>query len=233
MENVIESISNYFSDEFKSQLANSLDETQAGISKALSAIIPLTLQRLTSVSENGAEGQNEVARITSDAAQYYSTSPNLSKLHNEERGSDLPGKIFGNDNHNITRNIANFSGIRNASAEHLITMALPVIAGKLGQYFNDNHLSGSGLSAYLSTKKTEISNSLPSDYQSLAKSSADLKGENNSHVHVGKKKKMFPTWVMFVVIILVFLLLIYFSRGCKSPDGPTVALKYISHSFLS
>lgn len=221
MENLIQSIDSYFSDEFTSQLANSLDETQAGIQKAISAIIPLSLQRLTTISENGLEGQNEITRITSDAAQYYAHSPNLSKLHNDERGSDLPLKIFGNDKNHLAKKVADFSGTRESSADRLLTLAVPVIAGKLGNYFQENNLSGNGLSQFLSSKKVEFENRIPGEY----------KNAGNSSTHISKKKR-FPTWVMFAIIILIFLLLIYFSRGCNSPDKVTTMSNHIHDLFL-
>ena len=210
MQNLIESISNYFSDEFKSQLANSLDETQEGITKAFSAIIPLSLQKLATIGENGSEGENEIMRITSDAAQYYSHSPNLSDLHNAERGSDLPLKIFGNEEHDITKRVAVSTGIKEASADHLMTLTLPVIAGKLGNYFMENKLSGSDLSQFLSSKKEEISSLTPLGFKTPGATSNN--GEAIPLTHVPAKKKMFPTWVMYTVIILVVLLLVYLSR---------------------
>jgi hypothetical protein len=209
MENFIESISNYFTDEFRSQLANSLGETQGGITKALSAIIPVSLQRLGNIGEGGAEGQNEIMRLTTDADKYYSHSPNLSKLHNDERGSDLPQRIFGNDERNVARKVAAFAGIRELSSDRLMVLALPVIAGKLGHYFLENNLSGNGLSQFFSSKKNEITNLIPTDYRSLG----DTSDNTSAHkIHVPAKKKMFPTWVMYSVIILVVLLLVYLSR---------------------
>ncbi|MEO6818359.1 MAG: DUF937 domain-containing protein [Ginsengibacter sp.] len=212
MENLLSSINNYFSDEFTSQLANSLDETQPGIQKTISTIIPLSLQRLSSIGENGLEGENELTRITSDASQYYAHSPNLSKLHNDERGSDLPLKFFGKDLHVVIKKIANFAGVKIGTAERLLTLVLPVITGKMGEYFHENNLSGSGMSHFLLTKKTDISVLIPAGYNT---SDSSLGGHRSSPGNVPSpavKKKRFPTWVMFVIIILVFLLLIYFSR---------------------
>ena len=229
MENLIESIHNYFTDEFKSQLANSLDETQPGINKAFSAIIPLSFQHLAAMSANGAEGQNELSRITSEATEYYSHAPNLAKLHNDERGSKLPLRIFGKDEHNVVRSVAAFAGIRDTSVHHLLTLILPVVSGKLGQYFLDNNLSGDQLSQFLSSKKDDILNRLPSDYSNTLSGSKD----NHSNPAVVTKKKMFPTWVMFVVIILVFLLLIYFSRGCNSKDAVAFAGNHLPDLLLS
>ena len=233
MENVLVSIDSYFSDEFTSQLANSLDETQAGIRKALSAIIPLTFQKLTAISENGAEGQNEITRITSDAAQYYAHMPNLSKLHNDERGSDLPVKIYGKDKNNLTTQVAVFAGIREMSADRLLTLALPVIAGKTGEYFRQNDISAGGITNFLSSNKENIATRIPADYNRRGNRSEENKDHaNNGTLEITKKKKMFPTWVMFAVIILVFLLLIYFSRGCNSPKAVTSMSQQILQGFV-
>jgi outer membrane protein OmpA-like peptidoglycan-associated protein len=227
----METVKNYFTSEFINQSAVSLDESSSGVSKALSAIIPAGLAGILNKATSGNDGAQNVYSMAKDAAGYFSASPNLAKLHNEEEGSNLPSDIFGNNESHITNAIAKYAGIQQSSAGSLITLALPVIMGLLGKHLEENNLSASGLSGFLSSQKGNIINAMPSGLPSLAGilGLGDLAGasmatsytislsvENTDEVAATRKGGM--KWLLpLILIAAVIALLIYFSKGCNKP----------------
>lgn len=227
--NFLETVKNYFTGEFSNQAANSLDESSSGISKALSAIIPTGLAGILGKATSGNEGANSILNMSKNAIGYFSPSPNLSDLHNDEKGSDIPSRIFGGNQSQVTNTISQFAGIKNSSASSLMTLALPVIMGLLGKHAEQNNLSASGLSGFLSSQKDNIMQAMPSGLSSLAGmfglgsigTSASSMGSNvkssiiDSTQTVVEKPR--AKWLLpLIIIIAVILLLWYFSRSCNS-----------------
>jgi len=221
--NFIDRIKEYFSEEFYRQASNSLDESAAGVSTALSAIIPVGLEGVLRKATSSNDGAAKIYDWSIEAANYYSPQPNLSDLHNDEKGSLLHNWIFGDKESHIDKAISKFSGIRTSSVESLSILAMPVIMGLLGKYTIENNLSAGGLAGFLSSQKINIREAMPpgmsfvkevdmnSPAADTAEISPDINVDNNSIVERPKKKN----WLIpVIVILLVIALLIYFSRGC-------------------
>ena len=229
--NFLETIKSYFTGEFSNQAANSLDESSSGISKALSTIIPIALAGILKKATSGNEAANNVSDMARDAAGYLSSIPNLTDLHNDERGSDFPSRIFGNNQSQVESAVSHFSGIRNSSASALVTLALPAIMGFLGKHAEQNNLSASGLSGFLSSQKDDILNAMPAGMSSLAatfglgplpttpsSASSTIKpGAIDTRDIVVEKPRGSAKWLFPLIIILaVIALLWYFSRSCNN-----------------
>lgn len=221
-ENFIEKIENYFTEEFNHHASNSLDESSSSISKALSAIIPVGLEGVARKATSGNDGAARVYDLSVDAADYYSREPNLTDLHNDEKGSLLAPAIFGDKESHIERGIAQYAGVRRTSVEALSLLAMPVIMGLLGKYAVENNLSANGLAGFLSSQKENIKHALPEgmsfvkemDYSTpaTAEEIAPDINVNASSITERPKKK---TWLLPLIAILVVLaLLIYLSKGC-------------------
>ena len=226
--NFLETLRNYFTTEFSNQAANSLDESGAAVSQALSAIVPVALSGIMAKATSGNEGADSVFNMARDATAYLSPIPNLTDLHNDERGSEIPSRIFEGSQSDVEKSIARFAGIRNSSASYLITLALPAVMGFLGKYAAQNNLSAVGLAGFLSSQKDSIVQGLPSGISSLAPvtgfgASQPLASTTsaatsaafpiNNPDTTGKGKK----WLIpLIIIIAVILLLLYFSRGCNN-----------------
>jgi hypothetical protein len=222
-ENFIERIQNYFTEEFDHHASNSLDESSAGISKALSAIIPVGLEGVARKATSGNDAAARVYDLSVEAANYYSPQPNLKDLHNDEKGSLLASTIFGDKESHIEKAIAQHAGVSKTSVEALSLLAMPVIMGLLGKYAVENNLSANGLAGFLSSQKENIRQALPEgmsfvkelDYNSPAPVGDEIDPDINvseSSITERPKKK---TWMLpLIIIVLVIALLIYFSRGC-------------------
>ena len=234
--NFLETVKNYFTVAFSQQAATSLDESSAAISAALTAIIPTGLAAILRKATSGEEGANIVFNLSKDAASYLSPIPNLTDLHNEERGSDIPSIIFEKNESQVEKAISHYAGIRNSSTSALITLAMPEIMGLLGKQANENNLSPSGLAGFLFSQKDQISHAIPSPLSSVASMlgfealgsaapsvAAGINPKDTSNVIEKPKKKV--NWLPLILILAVFALLIYFSRGCgqtkKTESPPT------------
>ena len=222
-ENFIERIQNYFTEEFDHHASNSLDESSTGISKALSAIIPVGLEGVARKATSSNDAAARVYDQCVDAANYYSPQPNLTNLHNDEKGSLLASTIFGDKESHIEKAIAQYAGVRQTSVDALSLLAMPVIMGLLGKYAVENNLSANGLAGFLSSQKENIRHALPEgmsfvkelDYNSPAPVGDEIDPDINvseSSITERPKKK---TWMLpIIIIVLVIALLIYFSKGC-------------------
>lgn len=220
----IETVKNYFTSEFINQSSVSLDESSSSVFNALNAIIPTGLAAVLNIATVGNEGAARVLTMARDAAGYYSQSPNLAKLHDEEKGANLPWDVFGNRESQVSNAVANYAGIKQSSAGSLITLTLPVILGLLGKHAEETNLTASALSGFLSSQKENMINAMPAELTDIAEvfglgalsgRNADLAFNMRPQTEVSKKRK---TWLLpLILIIAVIALLIYFSRGCNRP----------------
>ena len=235
--NFLETVKSYFTAEFSNQAANSLDESSSGVSKALSAIIPVSLAGILNKATSGNEGAESIFNMAKGAIGYFSTLPNLSNLNNDEAGSEIPSKIFVSDESQITRAVSQFSGIKNSSASSLITLALPAIMGLLGKQAQQSNLSASGLSGFLSSQKDNIMQTMPSGLSSLAgmlglgsigaaasSMASNIKsGVVDTTQAIADKPAGGAKWLLPLILILAAIALLwYFSRSCNKSTENTV-----------
>lgn len=215
--NILDSIENYFTQEFKNTLDNNLDEPGTGVSKAISAIIPTALFAIANRSNADDNGDKNIFNQAKQAAGYYPKEPDVAKLQNDEEGSNLPHDIFGKNEQKIIRHIAAYSGIRPNSVSSLIVLTLPVIMGKLGEWAQQENLSANEFSSALSSFKGDIVRLTPDGYVLPDFSSPIVSTkEDDSKIHDNSLARqanfVIPRWIPIFLIIIVVLVLIYFSR---------------------
>lgn len=227
----LQKVRNYFTTEFKQQIAVSLDEDESSIDKALSALLPLGFAAVVQKAENR---KSYIYDLSKSAAAYFPPSPDLAKLHNEEAGGKLAGDILGSHHNAVTDAVAKYAGIKNTSAGALFLVSMPVLMGSLGIFADEKGFSPQQLDQFLMDQKSNISSWLPEGIRSVG----SVYGIGNEHVdekHIrdaiepAVKVKKNRNWVLNIVIILiVFGLLIYFSRGCNKPpkdmENPAVEM---------
>lgn len=215
--NILDNISDYFTPEFKNTLANNLDESNAGVSKAISAIIPTAVSAIAARANEGDNGANNIFNLCKQASVYYMKSPDVAQLNNDEVGSNLPHDIFGKNEQEIERHISAFSGVRTSSISSLILMALPVITGKFGEQAQKENVSPGGFSSLLSGYRGDISSTIQDGYVL-----PDLKGNfvapkedaKKIHEHVvlrNQENFVVPKWLPVMMIAILILVLVYFS----------------------
>ena len=141
------------------------DESETGINKALSGVIPVVLGGLIDKSSTN-EGANIVAHL---AAEQHSAGI-LDTLHNFfdgnsesflTKGADLVNSIFDSKVSALSGVISNFSGVKTTSASSLLSMVTPVVLAFLGKNASTNNLKATGIANMLSSQKDNISASIP------------------------------------------------------------------------
>lgn len=230
--NLIEMAKSYFTNEFANRAASTLGESTSGISTALSGIIPASLAGILNKATAGTEGANDIFSMAKNAISSVSGSADLTSAANTQAGSGLLSGIFGNKQAGVVEAVSSFAGIKNSSSSSLMSMALPAIMGLLGRHAEQNNLSASGLSGFLSSQKDHILQALPSGLSSIAGlfglgslgSSVSSAASRVQHTfsdaaHTAEEKASGGAkWLLPLILILAAIALLwYFSKSCNKP----------------
>ncbi|ASW74255.1 flagellar motor protein MotB [Chryseobacterium piperi] len=168
--NVIDLIKGQLGPALVSQTASQLGESESGISKAISGLLPAVVGGLA----NNANNPGVLDAITS-----ASSSGILSNLiggsSNNSVISGLLSSIFGDKLSGLVNSIATFSGISNNSSSSLLNLVTGATVGSIGKYAADNNLDKSGISGLLNDQKGIVSGLLPAG---LSLASFGLGAEN-------------------------------------------------------
>lgn len=237
--NLLEMVKNYFTADFISNASSNLGENNSGVSKALTAIIPTSLSAILNKATSGSGGDADVLEMAKNSV-YAATDHSASVTEEtKEKGNGLLTNLFGSNQSTIENSISGFSGLKNSSTSSLLSLALPAIMGILGKHAEENNLSASGLAGFLSSQKENIKNALPPGLSSLpvipgletvGAGATNLASHVNPpdiphpHTHDITTISERPTakWLVPLVSILVVILLLwYFSRSCgeTKPSG--------------
>lgn len=169
--NIVDLVKNYVSQDLISKVSELLGESEGGISKALSGLIPSILG---GVVAKGTQSEAEAGQLL-DAAKDANNSGFLGNLSSffgnaglQAQGAGWFNNIFGGQSNTIIDTVSNFAGIKSSSSNSLVSMITPLIMGLLGKQATENNLDASGFSGFLNTQKSGILSALPSGLGSLA-----------------------------------------------------------------
>lgn len=142
-----------------SQTATQLGESESGISKAISALLPAVV--------GGFANSNTQSELFSTVKE-ASSSGILSNLLGNLNGSDsviskILSLIFGDGDKlaAITNAVSSYAGIKTESTNSLLNLVTGATAGTLGKYANNNNLDVSSFGNLLSDQKGLLSSILP------------------------------------------------------------------------
>lgn len=145
-----------------SQTATQLGESESGISKAISALLPAVVGGFANSNT-----QSELFSTVKEAA----SSGVLSNLLGNLSGSDsviskILSLIFGDGDKlaAITNAVSSYAGIKTESTNSLLNLVTGATAGTLGKYANDNNLDVSSFGNLLSDQKGLLSSILPAGF---------------------------------------------------------------------
>lgn len=163
--NLAEAIKSLISPDLITKASAFLGESETGISKALSGVLPIVLGGLIDKSSTN-EGANVVAHL---ATEQYKAGI-LDTLHNFFDGKSenlltksagLVNSIFDSKDSALPGVLSNFSGVKTTSASSLFDMATPVVLAFLGKNARTNNLNASGIANMLNSQKDNISAAIP------------------------------------------------------------------------
>lgn len=169
--NIVDLVRNYVSPDLISRASALLGESDGGISKALSGLIPSIVG---GVVVKGTQSEAEAGQLL-DAAKDANNSGLLGNLSSFFGNADLQAqgtgwfnRIFGSQSNTVIDTISDFAGVKSSSSNSLISMVTPLIMGLLGKQAAEQNLDASGFSGFLNTQKANVLSALPSGLGSLA-----------------------------------------------------------------
>lgn len=178
--NVIDLIKGQLGPALVSQAASHLGESESGISKAISGLLPAVVGGLA----NNADKPGVLDAITG-AASSGLLGNLLGASSNNSLVSTVLSAIFGDKIGGLVNAVAGYAGISNSSSNSLLNMVTGASLGSLGKYATDNNLDASGLSGLLKDQKGVVSSLLPAG---LSLASLGLGNWFGSDAHVETEK---------------------------------------------
>ncbi len=221
--NLLESLKGLLTGELVSDAATELNETPAGISKALSGIVPYVLNNVAEKATTDGEGILNLAQ----GAAGTGILDNLNGLFNNKSGTDLAGigssilgTLFGTQSNNVSKIISAYSGIKASNSTALLSAVAPIALGLIGKYAGSNNLTAGGLQSWLSGQKTNIREAIPAGLNTgNVLNAPGTPVSTNAGEAMGSDNAKMPGWIMPLLLVLLGGLLVwYFLRGAGAPQ---------------
>jgi len=178
--NLIDLIKSQLGPATVSQTATQLGESESGISKAISALLPAVVGGFANSNT-----QTELFNTVKEA----SSSGVLSNLLGNLGGSDsiiskILSLIFGDGDKlaAITNSVSSYAGIKTESTNSLLNLVTGATAGTLGKYAVDNNLNASSFGNLLSDQKGSLSSLLPAGFSFAALGLGNWFGSSDAEV---------------------------------------------------
>ncbi|HLK27924.1 MAG TPA: DUF937 domain-containing protein, partial [Puia sp.] len=165
--NLLDSVKRLFNSEIVSKAAISLGESESGISKAISGVVPSVLSSIVAKATSGEHGATNILQLAKDAAG-SDVLDSMGGLFNNNgknsflsAGFDTLKSLFGDKLTSVIHSIAGFAGIQTSSASALLSGVAPAALAVVGQHAITNNISASGLVQSLENSKGQILSALP------------------------------------------------------------------------
>ena len=154
--NIIDLIKGQLGSALVTQAASQLGESESGISKAISGLLPAIVGGLANNSDN----PSVLDAISSAPSQ--GVLGNLLGFASENTWvQGLLASIFGDKLNGLVNSIATYAGISNNSSASLLNLVTGATVGSVGKYAADNNLDQSGIASLLNDQKGIVSSLLP------------------------------------------------------------------------
>ncbi len=154
--NIIDLIKGQLGPALVSQAATQLGESESGISKAISGLLPAVVGGLA----NNASNPSVLDSITG-AASSGLLGNLLGESSNNSLISTVLSAIFGDKVGGLVNLISGFSGVNSNNTSSLLNLVTGAALGSVGKYAADNNLDRSGLASLLGDQKGIVSTLLP------------------------------------------------------------------------
>ena len=154
--NIIDLIKGQLGPALISQAASQLGESESGISKAISGLLPAVVGGMA----NNADKPGVLDAITG-ASSSNMLGDLLGGSSNNSLITTVLTAIFGDKIGGIANAISTFSGVSSSSSNSLLNMVTGATLGSVGKYATDNNLGSSGITSLLNDQKGIVSSLLP------------------------------------------------------------------------
>ena len=154
--NIIDLIKGQLGPALITQAASTLGESESGISKAISGLLPAVIGGMA----NNADKPGVLDAITG-AASSGMLGNLLGGSSNNSFITNVLTAIFGDKIGGLVNSISTFAGVSKSTSSSLLNMVTGATLGSVGKYAADNNLGASGVSSLLSDQKGIVSSLLP------------------------------------------------------------------------
>lgn len=154
--NIIDLIKGQLGPALVSQAASQLGESESGISKAISGLLPAVVGGLANNSSNPT-----VLDAISGAASSGLLSNLLGGSTNNSLITSVISALFGDKLSGLLNGISKFAGVSESSSSSLLNLVTGAALGTVGKYATDNKLGVSGITSLLGDQKGILSTLLP------------------------------------------------------------------------
>jgi outer membrane protein OmpA-like peptidoglycan-associated protein len=237
--NLMDTVSNLFGNEFFGKATSLLGENEINVRKAVSGVVPSVLTGL--LQKAGSGDPDSLLNMAKDASRsgiLNNFSGLISNSNMLSRGADMLKNLFGDKLGNITSMISNFSGVKESSANSLMSLAAPAALGVLGQHATETNMNAGGLLSFLNNQKDHILHALPSGLNlagalglgsltgigsklssKVSEFGGALTSGAKSAAQAVEQTAGSRRWLPLVLIAIVIIaLLIFFTKGCNSSE---------------
>jgi OmpA-OmpF porin, OOP family len=228
MSNILDAIKGYITPELIGQAASHLGESESGVMKAATGLVPTILSGIMGKSGD-ANAMGTIFNMLSDNKN-AGFLDNLGGLigggnlaHNDPKdvAGRLMGSLFGGKTQAIINALSSFAGIKSSSTSSLMGMVGPLVMGYLSKKIAKEGLNVSGLTNLLKGEQSSIMSALPSGLGSVM-GLADLKTPEFKTPEAPKVEGgMNWLWPLLLLVGLGAGLLAYM-KGCSKPAMPEV-----------
>lgn len=252
---LLESAKNIFNNNVVSQASSQLGESEGGIQKALSGIVPVVLSGL--LNKAGSSGNagslldmvKGVAGEANPGAVAGAIQGGAGGLL--AKGADLLRSLFGDKVDSIISMLSNFAGIKESSASTLLQSAAPATLGTVGQYAVQNNLTPNSFLSLLDTQKDKILGAIPGGLNiagilglgsigelgkklgGLASGLGSAAATTAGAVNI-RQASSSNRWIWSLLLILIAIILLwYLMRGCGGNKTGTTTTDSISTGQLA
>ncbi|MET0760408.1 MAG: OmpA family protein [Flavobacterium sp.] len=225
--NLVDILKGFITPDVISKASNMLDESESGISKAISASIPTLLSGLIHKSNDSGVMGSVMNLVSDNVSNAEDVLSNPSSLLSDagsssvlSSGSKLLGLLFGNNLSDVTDVIARKSGIKGSSVASLLGMIAPLLLS----YFGKTGTTLSGLTSMLSSQKDSILSAAPLGLNLGSERDID-RDVKRAVREINKSESSSGKWLVPLLLLGVGLLALYFfSRSCDKDDVDTTVV---------
>ena len=171
MASILTELRRLMSPELLSEVAHQTHESESAVATAYDAAIPACAATIANRC-NDRGFMNQLVNLASGMPADSDPIAAAMRLVSSPAGSDTStaagswlSMLFGQDRAGITRNIADYAGIRESSAASLLMTCAPLVLGYLGRLIRTHNLTATSLAERLRDEQTEFVSALPAGFE--------------------------------------------------------------------
>lgn len=235
--NILDAVKGYLTPDLISKAGSFLNESEGGVNKALSGIVPAILSGFVTKANSSTQDAGSILDIVKNAnssgivgglGNFFSDGGGLM-----DKGLSLVHSLFGDKLNGLITSIASFAGIKHSSVGSLFSIAGPLVAGVIGKHTADSNMSASGLSTFLHGQKSNILGMLPAGLSGITSTLGLSKlggvaqeAVKNTTKYVDETvdtAKRGTNWLLWLLLLVLLLLGIWYfaGKGCNNSTEPS------------